>query len=153
MGRATSTTTTTSARSGPRAAAKAAALAKLRAAGLRPTRQRLALGALLFDGRHRHVTAEALHGEVQAQGAGVSLATVYNTLHQFTGAGLLREVVVAAGVSHFDTNVGDHHHLYFEEIGELRDIEAAQVRISGLPPAPKGAEVASIDVIVRLRRR
>lgn len=134
----------------PRHAA-AAALARVRAAGLRPTRQRVALGTLLFDGRDRHLTAEALHAEVCGHRQRVSLATVYNTLHQFAAAGLLREVVIDSGASYFDTNVSDHHHLYFEDTGELRDIDAARIRISGLPPTPKGAEVASVDIIVRLR--
>lgn len=130
-----------------------AALEKLRAAGLRPTKQRIALGALLFDGRDRHVTAEALHDEVRGAGADVSLATVYNTLHQFTEAGLLREVVVNAGASHFDTNVGAHHHLYYADSGELHDVDATDVRIEGLPAVPRGAEIERVDVIVRLRRR
>ena len=144
-----------SAKSSKRAdpAATAGALARLRAAGLRPTKQRIALGSLLFDGRDRHVTAEALHDEVRRAGANVSLATVYNTLHQFTDAGLLREVVVNAGASHFDTNVGPHHHLYYSDTGELHDVDATDVRIDGLPPTPRGAEVERIDVIVRLRRR
>ncbi len=130
-----------------------AAQEKLRAAGVRPTKQRIALGALLFDGRDRHVTAEALHEEVRGAGAGVSLATVYNTLHHFTQAGLLREVVVNSGASHFDTNVGAHHHLYYAETGELYDIDAADLHITGLQSVPRGAEVERIDVIVRLRRR
>lgn len=135
------------------AAAAQAAMAKLRAAGLRPTRQRLALGSLLFDGRDRHVTAETLHEEVRGSGANVSLATVYNTLHQFTEAGLLREVVVNAGASHFDTNVGAHHHLYYADTGELHDVDASHVHIAGLPPVPKGTEIERVDVVVRLRRR
>ncbi|MBM3506566.1 MAG: transcriptional repressor [Alphaproteobacteria bacterium] len=136
-------------------AVNAATLARLREAGLRPTRQRLALAALLFDGHPhgRHVSAEALFGEVRAAGAKVSLATVYNTLHQFTAAGLLRELVVDPGTSLFDTNVGDHHHLYFEDSGDLRDVDADRIEIKGLPATPKGAEVARVDVIVRLRRR
>ena len=131
--------------------------ARLHAAGLRPTRQRRALARLLFDdpahARGRHVTAEALHGEALAAGSRVSLATVYNTLHQFTAAGLLREVVVAPGRSHFDTNTREHHHLYFEESGELRDVDAAVLRVSGVPKPSAGAEVARVDVVVRLRNR
>ncbi len=134
---------------------KPGALDRLRDAGLRPTRQRVALAALLFDGHPhgRHVTAEMLFDEARRRGARVSLATVYNTLHQFTEAGLLRELVVDPGTSHFDTNMGDHHHLYFEDSGELRDVDAGGIAIKGLPPTPRGTEVASIDVIVRLRRR
>lgn len=132
-----------------------AALDRLRHAGLRPTRQRIALAALLFDGHPhgRHVTAEMLFDEARKRGARVSLATVYNTLHQFTEAGLLRELVVDPGTSHFDTNMGDHHHLYFEDSGELRDVDAGGIEIRGLPAPPRGAEVASVDVVVRLRAK
>ncbi|MCC7274432.1 MAG: transcriptional repressor [Alphaproteobacteria bacterium] len=127
----------------------AAALERLRAASLRPTRQRLALAKLLFDGGDRHVTAEQVHGEAEDAGISVSLATVYNTLHQFTRAGMMREVVVEAGRSYFDTNVSDHHHVFFESCGRLVDVPAAQVQIHGLPDLPAGTEVTRIDVILR----
>lgn len=128
------------------------ALRRLKDAGLRPTRQRLALGKLLFDAGDRHVTAEQLHGEVGAQGIKVSLATIYNTLNQFTESGLLREVVVAPGRSYFDTNVADHHHFYYEDDGALQDIPGEQIALAAMPAAPADAEVARVDVIVRLRR-
>ncbi|MDA0786437.1 MAG: transcriptional repressor, partial [Proteobacteria bacterium] len=117
-----------------------------------PTRQRLALGKLLFDAADRHVTAEQLHGEVTAQGIKVSLATIYNTLNQFTGSGLLREVVVAPGRSYYDTNVSDHHHFFYEDDGALQDIPGDQIALASMPAAPADAEVARVDVIVRLRR-
>ena len=126
---------------------------RLRAAGLRPTRQRLALGALLFGtGCDRHVTAEELHDEAASRGTRVSLATVYNALNQFTAAGLLREVLVGPGRLYFDTNVGDHHHFYIEDDGTLLDIPAEKVSIARLPPAPQGMNVERIDVVVRVRR-
>ena len=128
-------------------------LTKLREAGLRPTRQRLALGRLLFDGGDRHVTAEALHDEAQKAGVSVSLATVYNTLHQFTSAGLLLEVVVDSARTYFDTNIDDHHHFFFENDGALMDIAGDDVVIGSLPPAPEGMDVARVDVIVRLQGR
>jgi len=128
-------------------------LARLRGAGLRPTRQRLALAKLLFDGGDRHVTAEQLHGEAAAATIPVSLATVYNTLHQFTGAGLLREVVVEPGRSYFDTNVDDHHHFFCESTGALQDIPGAAVSVSQLPHAPVGTEISRVDVIIRVRRQ
>ncbi len=127
-------------------------LEKLRAAGLRPTRQRLALARLLLDAGDRHVTAEQLHGEAADAGIRVSMATVYNTLHQFTGVGLLREVVVDPGRSYFDTNVGDHHHFYVEGSGELHDIDASGVEVKRLPAPPAGTRVERVDVVVRLRR-
>jgi Fur family iron response transcriptional regulator len=127
-------------------------LERLRGAGLRPTRQRLALAKLLFEGENRHVTAEALHGEAIEAGVKVSLATVYNTLNQFTGAGLLREVVVEPGRSYFDTNTDDHHHFYFESTGALKDIPSERVTVASLPDAPEGTEVDRVDVIVRLKQ-
>jgi Fur family iron response transcriptional regulator len=125
---------------------------RLRKAGLRPTRQRLALAALLFKEKDRHVTAEALHGEAVAVGESVSLATVYNTLHQFTEAGLLRQVVVDGSRTYFDTNIGDHHHFYREDDGLLIDIDGASIVVQGVPQPPKGAKVERIDVVIRLAR-
>ncbi len=125
---------------------------RLRAAGLRPTRQRIALARVLFEGSHRHVTAESLHAEVKAKRMTVSLATVYNALNQFRDAGLLHEVVIAPGKSYFDTNVGDHHHFFVEPEGELHDFPSEQVSIQGLPELPQGTRLARVDVIVRVRR-
>ena len=125
---------------------------RLKAAGLRPTRQRMGLAKLLFDAGDRHVTAEQLHGEAQGNSIRVSLATVYNTLHQFTDVGLLREVVVEPGRSYFDTNVGEHHHFYYETSGELADIPADEIGIDRLPEAPEGTEVARVEVIIRLNQ-
>ena len=127
------------------------ALERLRTAGLRPTRQRVALAQLLFEGPERHVTAEQLHGEATRAAIPVSLATVYNTLHQFVDAGLLRELVAEPGRSYFDTNVADHHHFYFVDCGELRDIPGDHVAVAALPLAPDGTEIDRVDVIVRVR--
>ncbi|MDR3440439.1 iron response transcriptional regulator IrrA [Telmatospirillum sp.] len=126
------------------------ALDRLRAAGLRPTRQRLALAKLLFDSCDRHVSAEQLHGEAVAHNIRVSLATVYNTLHQFTTAGMLREIVVDAGRSYFDTNTSDHHHFFYEESGRLEDIPGHLVSVSKVPEAPDGTSIRRVDVIVRV---
>ncbi len=126
--------------------------ARLREAGLRPTRQRVALARLLFEAGHRHVTAESLHAEVRAARMPVSLATVYNTLNQFRDAGLLREVVVAPGRSYFDTNTGHHHHFFVESDGELHDFPAEKVTVEGLPTPPEGTSLSRVDVIVRVRR-
>jgi Fur family transcriptional regulator, iron response regulator len=126
------------------------ALDRLQQAGLRPTRQRLALARLLFDKVDRHITAEQLHAEAIDAEVQVSLATVYNTLHQFTDAGLLREVVVEAGRSYFDTNTSDHHHFFFEGTGNLQDIPGESVTVAHFPAAPAGTRVARVDVIIRL---
>jgi Fur family iron response transcriptional regulator len=125
-------------------------LERLRRVGLRPTRQRLALARLLFDQGNRHVTAEQLHCEASEASVRVSLATVYNTLHQFTTAGLLNEVVVEPGRSYFDTNVDDHHHFYFEDDGRLQDIPGNTVLVSEMPEAPSGTAIRRVDVIIRL---
>jgi len=126
------------------------ALDRLRAAGLRPTRQRLALAKLLFDGCDRHISAEQLHDEAQAGNIRVSLATVYNTLHQFTDSGMLREIVVDSGRSYFDTNTSDHHHYFFERCGKLEDIPGHLVSLDKVPEAPAGTTIRRIDVIVRI---
>lgn len=126
-------------------------LDRLKAAGLRPTRQRLALAKLLFECKDRHVTAEQLHSEAHAANIKVSLATVYNTLHQFTAAELLREVVVEPGRSYFDTNITDHHHFFHEDKSELTDIPASALSVANLPQTPDGTEVKRVDVIIRLK--
>lgn len=127
--------------------------ARLREAQLRPTRQRLTLARVLFSAGHRHVTAEDLHAEVMGAGERLSLATVYNTLHQFTRAGLLRPVIVDGERIHFDTNTDDHHHFYSEAEGLLVDISGADVRIEGLPCPPAGTEIQRVDIVVRLKPR
>lgn len=126
------------------------AIVQLKEAGLRPTRQRIALAKLLFEGENRHVTAEELHDEARAAGVSVSLATVYNALHQFTDAGMMREVVVEAGRSYFDTNTGDHHHFFHEDTGTLDDIPSDEISLPSLPKAPDGTTVRRVDVIVRV---
>ena len=123
----------------------------LRQADLRPTRQRMALADLLFRHGDRHVSAEALHEEARAAGAGVSLATIYNTLHQFTDAGLLRAIAVDTTKTYFDTNTGDHHHFYIESSNEVIDMPEDCIRVDNLPAAPDGFEISRVDVIVRLR--
>ena len=126
-------------------------ISKLRSAGLRPTRQRIAIAQVLFAGGDRHVTAESLHAEVSQTPTTVSLATIYNTLNQFTEAGLLREVAIEGHKSYFDTNTSSHHHYYIESEGRLVDIPHDSLEVVGLPPAPQGKKIGRIDVIVRLQ--
>jgi Fur family iron response transcriptional regulator len=123
--------------------------ALLKSRDIRPTRHRVLLGRLLFDGRDRHVTAEQVHLEVEQAGEHVALATVYNTLNQLRTAGLLNEVVIEAGRVIYDTNTTDHWHLFDETTGELRDLPAG--RVVDLPPLPEGSEVAQVSVVVRVR--
>ena len=124
---------------------------KLCAAGLRPTRQRVALGWLLFAKGDRHLTAENLQEEAQASRVSISLATIYNSLNQFTQAGLLREIAIDGSRTYFDTNVSDHHHFHVEGTNVLIDIPRVNVDYEGLPQPPAGKSIAGIDVIVRLR--
>lgn len=123
----------------------------LRTAGLRPTRQRIALGWILFGKGDRHVTAESLYDEAQKARVPVSLATIYNTLHQFTQAGFLREVAVEGAKAYFDTNIGNHFHFYVEGEGRLMDIDDSAIEVGKLPEPPEGMEIARVDVVLRLR--
>ena len=126
----------------------------LRGAGVRPTRQRVALAALLVgDGQDRHVTAESLHASSLSTGEAVSLATVYNTLRAFCDAGLMQEVMVDGSKSYFDTRPDDHPHFFWEDEGRLTDAPADQLEIRRLPEAPADAEISKVDVVIRLRRR
>ena len=126
------------------------ALKCLQDVGLRPTRQRLALAKLLFDGDDRHVTAEVLHKEVNGAGAKVSLATIYNTLHQFTEAGLLKEVIVDSNRTYFDTNISDHHHIFFKEDEVLADLGVDELVIASLPEVPEGKKISAVNVVIHM---
>ena len=124
----------------------------LRQANLRPTRQRLTLGRLLFENGDRHVTAEQLHAEVTALGEHVSLATVYNTLHQFKRAGLVRELAIEGSKAYFDTNTSNHNHFLLETTGDLMDIPGDAIRVEGLPEPPEGMRITHVDVVVRVSK-
>jgi Fur family iron response transcriptional regulator len=127
--------------------------AMLRRVGLRPTRQRMALGWILFGKGDRHITAEMLYEEAAKAKVPVSLATVYNTLHQFTDAGLLRQVAVDGSKSYFDTNVSQHHHFFVEGENDLVDIPDADVVVGKTPVPPDGYEITRVDVVVRVRKK
>lgn len=126
---------------------------RLQSAGLRATPKRIAIGGLLFDGHDRHVTADDVAALARDAGVRVSLATVYNTLNQFVAAGLLKRITLDSDRTYFDTNIDEHHHLFFEESGELRDIPGDSIRVEGLPDATKGSSVRAVDVIVRMSGR
>ena len=126
---------------------------RLRAAGLRPTKQRIALADLLFSKGDRHLTAEELHEEAETAGFPVSLATVYNTLHQFTDAGMLRVLAIESSKTYFDTNVSDHHHFFLEGENRVIDVPQGEMTVSGLPALPEGMEISHVDVVIRLRRK
>ncbi|WP_425356509.1 iron response transcriptional regulator IrrA [Zhengella mangrovi] len=128
---------------------------RMRSSGLRPTRQRMHLATLLFTRGDRHVTAEEIHAEAQQESIAVSLATVYNTLHQFTEAGLLRVLAIETNKTYFDTNTSDHHHFFVEGRGQVLDIPErgplGALKVENLPEPPEGMEIAHVDVVVRLR--
>ncbi|HDZ73146.1 MAG TPA: transcriptional repressor [Aurantimonas coralicida] len=126
---------------------------RLRSVGLRPTRQRVALCNLMFGSGDRHLSAEELHEEAHGAGEPVSLATVYNTLHQFTDAGLVRPLSAESQRTYFDTNTSDHHHFFVEDENVMIDIPDGGLRLEQLPEAPEGMEIVNVDVVVRLRRK
>jgi len=126
---------------------------RLRDQGIRPTRQRLQLARLLFGDVDRHVCAEQLHREAIQAGVNVSLATVYNTLHQFTSAGMLREISIEPGRVIFDTKIEDHHHFYYQDSRDLVDIPPSALRLADVPEPPDGTEITGIDVVIRVRDR
>ena len=125
----------------------------LNKAELRQTKQRTQLAQILFQAENRHFTAEQLYKETRTAGDTISLATIYNTLHQFRTAGLLRQVIVEPGKVYFDTNTEPHHHFYIEDDGELLDVERSEIEISTLPEIPKDCAIQETDVIIRLRKK
>ncbi|MTI10908.1 iron response transcriptional regulator IrrA [Curvivirga aplysinae] len=127
-------------------------LEKLNAVGLRPTKQRLGLARLLFERPFDHVTAEQLHKDAHDARLKISLATVYNTLNQFSDAGLVREVVLESSHSYFCTNPSPHHHMYNEATGEITDIPVDQIEVSKLPNLPDDLSIASVDVVIRVNQ-
>src|SRR5262245_45530822 len=122
----------------------------LRRAGLRPTRQRIALATLLFGNGDRHVTAEHLHEAAVRAGERGALATVYSKLQQFQGAGRLRKIAIGGQRAYFDTNTSSHNHFFVEEQGRLVDIPGDTIRVDGLPEPPADLKISHIDVVVRL---
>ena len=121
----------------------------LRTAGIRPTRQRIALAQLLFHGAYRHVTADGLYKEALRANIRVSIATIQNTLHQFMAANLLHEIVVDSARTYFDTNVGHHHHFFYSDLDELEDIQNGKIELVKLPELPSGTKVDSVDVLIK----
>lgn len=125
----------------------------LREAGLRPTRQRVALAELLFARGDRHISAELLFDEATNANVPVSLATIYNTLHQFTDAGLLKAISIDSNKTYFDTNIENHHHFFLEDTQDVVDIPENVISVSSFPTPPEGTEIVSIDVVVRVRKK
>jgi len=124
--------------------------AKLVAAGVRPTRQRLDLGRLILQSGDRHFTAEMIYDEARAMRYPPSLGTVYNTLNEFARCGLLREIAIYDAKLWYDTKIGPHFHFYREDTEELSDIPDELLPVFDIP-APEGTQIEAIDIIVRLR--
>jgi Fur family iron response transcriptional regulator len=122
-------------------------------AGIRPTRQRIALAKLLFRGDYRHVTADGLYKEALRENIRISIATIYNTLHQFTAANLLQKIVVDSDRTYFDTNVGHHHHFFYSDLGQLEDIQNGKIELLKLPELPHGTKVDSVDVLIKISKK
>jgi Fur family iron response transcriptional regulator len=125
----------------------------LRHVNLRPTRQRMVLAWLLFSRGNRHVTAEMLYDEAIKARIPVSLATIYNNLHQFTETGLVQQIAVDGSKAFFDTNTAAHHHFFLVGQHDLVDIPAEEVVLGRMPEPPAGYEITRVDVVIRLRRK
>lgn len=123
---------------------------KLRQWGVMPTRQRVEIAHALFS-RRAHLSAEQLLQAVNLQHDEVSKATIYNTLNLLLDKGLIREVIVDPGRVFYDPNIEPHHHFYNVETGELIDIQASNLQLSGLPQAPAGTVTEHVEVIIRIR--
>tara|TARA_Y100000588_G_C14071570_1_gene846019 strand:- start:372 stop:821 length:450 start_codon:yes stop_codon:yes gene_type:complete len=126
------------------------AIKKIDRSGIRPTKQRRILAKILFEKGNRHISAEELYSEVRKQDRQISMATVYNTLKQFTTLGLIREIVVDKSKSLYDTNNKNHYHLYIEDEGKIIDIPTKNINLD-IPSIPACLQLHNIDIIVRIR--
>ena len=117
---------------------------------IRPTKQRMVLAKILFEKGQRHVSAEELFDEVKQDDRKISLATIYNTLKQFSSLGLIREIVVDQSKSLYCTNLESHYHLYIEDEGKIIDIPTENINLN-IPSIPACLKLHNIDVIVRIR--
>ena len=126
------------------------AMKKIESSGIRPTKQRRVLAKILFEKGNRHLSADELFHDVKKEDRKISMATVYNTLKQFTSLGLVREVVVDQNKSLYCTNHKSHYHLYSEDEGKIIDIPTENVNLN-IPSIPACLQLYNIDIIVRIR--
>ena len=126
------------------------AMKKIESSGIRPTKQRRVLAKILFEKGNRHLSADELFHDVKKEDRKISMATVYNTLKQFTSLGLVREVVVDQNKSLYCTNHKSHYHLYIEDEGKIVDIPTKNIDLN-IPSIPACLQLHNIDVIVRIR--
>ncbi len=127
------------------------ALAKLRENGIRPTSQRKILAKIIFEKGNRHLNADDLFNETKKLGYSISLATIYNTLKQFSSFGLLKEIVVDQNKSMYCNNKEPHYHLYVEDEAKIIDIPNSNIDLSNIPEIPACLNLHNIDIIVRIR--
>ena len=123
----------------------------LRSKSLKLTKQRLLVASFLFDGHHKHVTAEDLFKKLNKSKSKISLATVYNTLHEFYKNKLINKLAINLEKIYFDTNISNHHHFYNKEDELLIDVSNNLV-VKGLPNPPKGKKIEKIEVFVHLKK-
>ena len=125
----------------------------LRSCDLRPTDQRLMVGKLLFDGIDKHVSAESIYRDLKKRNEKISLATVYNILHDFSNKKLLEKVIIDPEKIYFDTNTSSHYHFYYDDKKTLTDIPKENIVINSLPEAPKGKSIKNIEIIIHLENK
>ena len=125
---------------------------KLRASGLRPTKQRLAISKILFNRKETfHFTIYQLKKIIEKNvKKKISLATLYNTIHAFKKKGYLKEISLKGNQTFFDTNISNHHHFYDEDMSQLVDIEDKNISINYLPKIPGGKKIKSVEVLVKI---
>tara|TARA_B100001179_G_scaffold216155_1_gene186905 strand:+ start:157 stop:573 length:417 start_codon:yes stop_codon:yes gene_type:complete len=120
---------------------------------LKPTLQRFTLVKLLFDGKNKHFTAEDLYEKVKLKKNKISLATIYNTLHNFVEKKLLKQVSIKDGKTIFCTNMSSHHHFFNSVTGKLIDIPRNKIKLKKIPKAPEGLKIDSVDVVINLTKK
>ena len=123
----------------------------LRSKSLKITNQRLLVAKYLFDGHNKHITAEDLFKKLNKSNSKISLATVYNTLHEFYKSKLINKLTINSEKIYFDTNMSDHHHFYNKDDGILFDV-SNNLKIRGLPNPPKGKKIDKIEVLIHLKK-
>ena len=123
---------------------------KLRANEINPTHQRIEIAHALFS-RCEHLSADQIMVIVNERHSETSKATVYNTLNLFVEKKLIREVIIDPSKVFYDPNTSPHYHMYDVESGKITDIDATDIRVSGLPSLPPGVVTEGMDIIIRVR--
>jgi Fur family peroxide stress response transcriptional regulator len=128
----------------------ATALERLRKAGLRPTRQRLALAKILFANGSRHVTPESLYTEAKGKRVNLSLATVYNCLETLVQCNLVRVVNFERAPTRYCPHLHPHAHFHDESTGATHDIELPDQLLASIKAVlPAGYSADAIEITFR----